>query len=313
MTSITRWRADLCAALVAVLLAAPLWAADLTLPAGARLTLEDASDPDSYLVPLGVWADGRIPLRSVEGAITRQSWRIEGQGATTLQVMMPLRSQLLAQGYEVLFECAAQACGGFDFRFGTEVLPAPEMYVDLTNYRFLTAWGGDANRFVTLLVSRSSAATFLQIIRTAPSGSKPVATDVGNTPIRAVPQCDLARQLEEQGHIVLSDLAFTSGSSDLGEGSYGSLAALAEYLLANPSRRVALVGHTDAVGSLEANVALSRRRAASVEARLERAYGVPAAQLSADGVGFLAPLASNLTEAGRIANRRVEAVLISTE
>jgi OOP family OmpA-OmpF porin len=33
----------------------------------------------------------------------------------------------------------------------------------------------------------------------------------------------------------------------------------------------------------------------------------------ADGVGFLAPRASNLTEEGRNANRRVEAVLISTE
>jgi len=313
MTSTTRWRADLFAALVVVLAAAPVWAADLTLPAGARLTLEADSDPDSYLVPLGVWADGVIPQRPVEGAITRQAWRIEGQGATTLQVVQPLRWQLQAQGYTVLFECAARSCGGFDFRFGTEVLPAPEMYVDLTNYRFLTAQSGDANRYVTLMVSRSSAATFLQIIRTAPSGSRPVTTDVGNTPVRAMPPGDLARELEAQGHIVLADLAFTSGSADLGEGSYESLAALADYLLASPSRQVVLVGHTDAVGSLEANVALSRRRAVSVTARLEQAYGVPAAQLSADGVGFLAPLASNLTDAGRIANRRVEAVLISTQ
>jgi OOP family OmpA-OmpF porin len=88
---------------------------------------------------------------------------------------------------------------------------------------------------------------------------------------------------------------------------------LAAYLIANPARQVVLVGHTDAVGSLESNITLSKRRAASVEARLEDEYGVPSAQLSADGVGFLSPLVSNLTEDGRNRNRRVEAVLISTE
>jgi outer membrane protein OmpA-like peptidoglycan-associated protein len=35
--------------------------------------------------------------------------------------------------------------------------------------------------------------------------------------------------------------------------------------------------------------------------------------VSAQGVGFLAPVVSNLTELGRTANRRVEAVLISTK
>jgi outer membrane protein OmpA-like peptidoglycan-associated protein len=34
-------------------------------------------------------------------------------------------------------------------------------------------------------------------------------------------------------------------------------------------------------------------------------------QLKAEGVGYLAPIASNLTEAGRQANRRVEVVLLS--
>ena len=39
---------------------------------------------------------------------------------------------------------------------------------------------------------------------------------------------------------------------------------------------------------------------------------VPSAQLEAHGIGFLAPIASNNDEAGRDANRRVEAVLLST-
>jgi OOP family OmpA-OmpF porin len=74
--------------------------------------------------------------------------------------------------------------------------------------------------------------------------------------------------------------------------------------------RVALVGHTDATGSLDANIALSRKRAASVKDRLVRAYGIAVSRLDAEGMGYLAPIASNLTQAGRDANRRVEAVLL---
>ena len=42
-------------------------------------------------------------------------------------------------------------------------------------------------------------------------------------------------------------------------------------------------------------------------------YGVDPAQVAADGVGFLSPIASNQTEEGREANRRVEVVLTTTE
>jgi len=124
---------------------------------------------------------------------------------------------------------------------------------------------------------------------------------------------DFGKQLEIAGHVILSDLVFDTGSAELGEGPFDSLAKLADYLRANPTRRIALVGHTDAVGGLDGNIALSKRRAASVRARMTNTLGVPEAQLVAEGVGFLAPVANNLSGAGREANRRVEAVLISTE
>jgi OOP family OmpA-OmpF porin len=75
---------------------------------------------------------------------------------------------------------------------------------------------------------------------------------------------------------------------------------------------VVLVGHTDASGGLAGNTALSRARAASVRDRLMAEYAVPAAQITAEGVGYLAPRATNKTEDGRARNRRVEAILTST-
>ena len=44
--------------------------------------------------------------------------------------------------------------------------------------------------------------------------------------------------------------------------------------------------------------------------RLITAYGASRPQLRAEGMGWLAPLATNLTPEGREANRRVEAVVL---
>ena len=74
--------------------------------------------------------------------------------------------------------------------------------------------------------------------------------------------------------------------------------------------RIALVGHTDTVGGLEANINVSRARARSVRQRLIESYGIAEERLDAEGMGYLAPVASNLTAEGRDQNRRVEVVLL---
>ncbi|WP_296761749.1 OmpA family protein [Sediminimonas sp.] len=286
----------------------------LRLPDHAQEIASTSTALDSYALPLGPYADGEIPVRVVEGRVTRKSWRIPAQGITTLQVLAPLRAQLVAAGYEVLFECAARACGGFDFRFGTEVLPAPDMYVNLVDFRFLSAQK-DNRSHVGLLVSRTEAAGFVQLIHVAPAGAAPPAAVAAAPPDTASATAPddappLVRRLLGNGHAVLSDLVFNTGSSALGEGDFASLAALAGFLNANPTRRVVLVGHTDTVGALERNIALSRARAASVLERMVTLHGIDRAKLGAEGAGYLAPRASNDTEAGREANRRVEAVLL---
>jgi len=131
--------------------------------------------------------------------------------------------------------------------------------------------------------------------------------------VSQVPTGDLAQQLESQGRYVLSDLAFETGSAQLGDAVFPSLQKLADYLVANPERTVALVGHTDSVGSLDGNIALSKRRAGSVLERLVTTYNIPRRQLEAEGMGYLAPVSTNLTEEGRTLNRRVEVIITSTQ
>lgn len=301
-------------------------AVELTLPSSARQTAGQDLGIESYALPIAPFNGSEIPARTFEGFVTRQSWRIKGGGVTPLQLLQPLREELKANGYTVLFECEDRTCGGFDFRFGTAVIDTPDMYVDLDDYRFLSALVGPADApqgAISLLVSRSAAASYIQIIQIAvderagisvAKGSEIVAsTDAGRPAAAGPSRASISKQLDVAGHVILSDLVFETGSSELGAGPFASLEELALYLAENPERRLALVGHTDAVGGLAGNIALSKKRAASVRARLIERYRVAQAQLTAEGVGYLAPVASNLSPAGREANRRVEAVLISTE
>lgn len=68
-------------------------------------------------------------------------------------------------------------------------------------------------------------------------------------------------------------------------------------------------GHTDSTGSDDYNQALSERRAAAVALYLE-SRGVLAARVATRGFGKTQPVASNETEQGRAANRRVEIKIV---
>ena len=79
-----------------------------------------------------------------------------------------------------------------------------------------------------------------------------------------------------------------------------------------PGAELTVLGHTDATGTEEYNLDLSRRRAANVLARLIR-QGVDPARLSAVAIGRAQPIAPNSTEAGRARNRRVEFMISGSE
>jgi len=308
-----------------VALAPAAQAVTLTFPGPATTTASRSEPLTSFLLPIGPYSAAGLPIRRIEGAFEQTAWRITPPDATpqslsTLAILQPLRDQLLAEGYAVIFECETVACGGFDFRYASDLLPEPDMHVDLGDFRYLAAerpatTGPDV---ISLMVSRSATAGFVQLTQLgAPADPAPQLTPADTpppdvAPATAPPPGDFGARLERDGAVVLDDLVFASGAGELAAGDYASLADLAAYLLGHPERAVALVGHTDAVGSPSANVALSRQRAASVRARLIDSLGVSASQISADGVGYLAPRASNLSEEGRAQNRRVEVVLTST-
>lgn len=300
-------------------------AMQLDFPRNSVLSAEEITRLDSYLLPVSRWHDGAVKTIKTTGEVTQQAWKITASGLTSLQILVPLKQQLTETGFTVIFECETIDCGGFDFRFEIPVMPEPVMHVDLGDYRFLAARRlvNQQPEYVSLLVSRSQNAGYIQLMRVGVASDTPEVITSTKNPALTTPGLEkpaamltdlpLDQALEETSHYILADLLFETGSAELGEAEFDSLATLAEYLQTNPTRTVALVGHTDAEGSLQGNIALSKRRAGSVVRRLVEQYGVNQSQISAEGNGFLSPLASNLTEGGRAQNRRVEVIITSTQ
>lgn len=109
--------------------------------------------------------------------------------------------------------------------------------------------------------------------------------------------------------IVLQNLFFATNETTILPESEMGLQDLYDLLNENPEIRIRITGHTDNVGSDEANLKLSEGRAYSVrQAMIDR--GIDANRIEAEGKGESEPIATNDTEEGRQQNRRVEFVIL---
>lgn len=105
------------------------------------------------------------------------------------------------------------------------------------------------------------------------------------------------------------DILFATDSAVVQPTLRADLVSLAQNLQAYPESTVQIVGHTDSDGDASYNQNLSERRALSVTDILIGA-GVAPSRLQAIGRGETQPVASNLTDAGKAQNRRVDIVIL---
>jgi outer membrane protein OmpA-like peptidoglycan-associated protein len=110
----------------------------------------------------------------------------------------------------------------------------------------------------------------------------------------------------DEGVFRAFEVNFAFGTATLQPRATRTLDAVGRVLEQYPDVRVAVTGHTDAVGPDSVNARLSRARAAAVRAYLADRYAVAPDRLVARGDGETRPIASNQTAAGRALNRRVE-------
>lgn len=321
------------ALLVFASIANPTLAFTLTLPEDAVLTADVQDSTAEYGVATGPSGFGEdAPQETLFGDRRRTSWRIADAASNSAVLLRALRQQVEDGRAEVLFSCSGKACGGFDFRAGRPTLPMPDMFVDLERYNFLSARlpaesEDDVPGLVSILASESPGALHLQVTRIDAPGAtpglpgrettQPSAPTADGTPEPTVAQTvqiapaapgTVSALLQSDGYATLDGLAFDSGTATLTSEEVPVLAALATYLIEDPARRIALVGHSDWTGDPGANRRLSEARAATVSRVLVDRFSVPRRQIEVFGAGDLTPRTTNATEEGRNLNRRVDAV-----
>lgn len=102
--------------------------------------------------------------------------------------------------------------------------------------------------------------------------------------------------------------AFDTNSTSIKPGFYSTMDKVADVVIRYGKTTLTIVGHTDNKGGVEYNQKLSEHRALSVAQYLE-SKDVNPVRLATLGKGEGEPIASNDTETGRQANRRVEIYL----
>jgi outer membrane protein OmpA-like peptidoglycan-associated protein len=100
-------------------------------------------------------------------------------------------------------------------------------------------------------------------------------------------------------------LYFTTGTAELTAQSRQSLNDVRQKIKGFPAAQVTVIGHTDRVGSVEANDALSLKRAAAIRDLLVQ-IGIPRQAIEVVGRGEREPIVQTADSVAEERNRRVE-------
>jgi OmpA-OmpF porin, OOP family len=144
------------------------------------------------------------------------------------------------------------------------------------------------------------------------SGYYPVSENMDLTNLKSYQEIkkDLYLVPVEEGQVVrLNNIFFEFGKAELKAESFPELDRVVELMQKNTTMRIEIGGHTDHVGTDEANAKLSDERANAVRTYLV-SKGIAGERITAKGYGESKPLATNDTEEGKAINRRVEFLIV---
>lgn len=142
------------------------------------------------------------------------------------------------------------------------------------------------------------------------SDSDGVADNLDKCPNSAGPATnngcpEIKKEVRERLAFATKNVQFESGKAVLKIASYQILEEVAGILKAHPDYKLQISGHTDDQGIDQANMVLSAERAKACHDFLIF-KGIPAERMRSAGFGEQRPIASNINEAGREMNRRVD-------
>ncbi len=280
-------------------------------PARAQEDYEGCKDhplftrfPNSYIVdcassqfdlrkfPVGQMKPGEEVLRSVE--VEGPTWRINFQikeGTTPPSGLQLMRN----------FETAAKKAGGTiegqwpgwcKANYDSEGMP--DMGNSCTSFGLTMKFVKEAKETWVFFQANDADGSYLMTVSEREAMKQEVAVN------------EIADQLKKDGFVSLY-VTFDTGKATISPDSAKLLDDAAAALKAASELKVEVGGHTDNVGSADANLKLSQERAQAVMAALVK-RGIAAGRMTAKGYGQTVPVADSRTEDGRAKNRRVELV-----
>lgn len=285
------------------------------------------------------WPTARALLRDdqwkVAQSLERSGQRSVAQyltpeGRSALEVLRNYQQEMKGAGYETVYECAGEACGdaGNISQYGLAWLVIPATWESKVGNNSVAACGGGniISDFRYAVLDNKATGAALAVMAWKPGilsaycdekeFQKRISVFVAHVTPKAREQkmetisaSEISKGLDANGKVAIYGILFDTNKADIKPESKPSLEQIGALLKSQPALKLHVVGHTDNVGQLAANLDLSRRRADAVAAALNRDWGIARDRLTANGVASLAPVASNRDDAGRAKNRRVELVL----
>ncbi len=257
---------------------------------GSVIEGQEVKEFDEQQLVIGkVQEDGSVKTVKLEGKITRIDYR-DPDNRSSLERIRNYEEAFKKAGFEIKFNCNKEECG-------------PQIQIATIGYyppeRYLTAFlkRKEGNVWVGVFVA-AGPWTKIRVVE-----EKPMET--GMVKISAEL---LKTNILKDGHMAVYGIYFDTGKFEIKPESDETIKEIATFLQKNPSIQIYVVGHTDNVGKLKDNMELSKKRAEAVVNELITKYKIPSANLQAEGVGPLAPIATNDTKEGKDLNRRVEIV-----
>lgn len=302
--------------------------------AGSVLVYRDDAAYDEVKLPISkaVFVNDKI---AAPKTLDRSGQRVSLQyvtpaGKSSLEVLRNYQQATKPVGYETVYECAGEACGRTP-EIGSHYFPSlliPNTYWSSIGSRSPALCGGGQGigDFRYAVLDNKSTGSALAIMAWRPGD---VSSDCMQAEYRAragvfvvsiqgkereqsmetLSASEMGQSLTATGKVAVYGILFDTNKADIKAESKASLEQIGTLLKQQGSLKLHVVGHTDNVGSLPANLDLSKRRADAVAAALSKDYGIARDRLTANGVASLAPVASNTSDAGKAKNRRVELVL----
>lgn len=273
---------------------------------GFRIIKYQEVEFDKFPLPVGPAVDRKTlgKTLNIEGKITKITYQLVAEPhPSILQVVKNYEQAFQTRGAELLYSCLKEECGK-----NTDIVIAmAENQLVLNDFirfgvhaYYAYKFSYEAKDYYTGILFREEKNQIMYELHV-------IEIDVMATD--KVSLASIEESINENGKMAFYGINFDFGTAKLREDAYPTLELISEFLKKQSERNFFIVGHTDYVGSYSNNLTLSKDRAQAVYDALINKYGASASQLTAIGVGPVAPMANNQTDAGRARNRRVELVL----